>query len=84
MASIGNYAYVLKSKLIVKSLRKGDDPLKLAHAVRHLGDAYYYAGRSAQADLFSGVANGSARRLQQPMLQKILRLCRTSERSRLR
>jgi tetratricopeptide (TPR) repeat protein len=51
MASIGNHAYVLKCKLAVASLRKVDDPLKLAHAVRHLGDAYYYAGRAAQADL---------------------------------
>jgi tetratricopeptide (TPR) repeat protein len=50
MASIGNYAYVLKCKLTVASLRKVDDPLKLAHAVRHLGDAYYYAGRAEQAD----------------------------------
>jgi tetratricopeptide (TPR) repeat protein len=50
MASIGNYAYILKCKLAVASLRKVDDRLKLAHAVRHLGDAYYYAGRSAQAE----------------------------------
>ena len=49
MASIGSYAYVLKCKLAVARLRQVDDPLKLAHAVRHLGDAYYYAGRSAQA-----------------------------------
>ena len=50
MASIGNYAYVLKRKLAVASLRKVDDPLKFAHAVRHLGDAYYYGGRAAQAE----------------------------------
>ena len=50
MASIGNCAYVLKCKLTVASRRKADDPLRLAHAVRHLGDAYYYAGRSAQAE----------------------------------
>ena len=50
MASIGNYAYVFKCKLAVASLKKGDDPLRYAHAVRHLGDAYYYAKRWAQAE----------------------------------
>jgi len=45
MATIGNYAYLLKCKLAVASVRKVDDPLRLAHTVRHLGDAYYYAGR---------------------------------------
>src|SRR5256712_6124563 len=50
MASIGNWAYVLKSKLAVASARRGDDPLKLAHRVRHLGDAYYYAGRWTLAE----------------------------------
>jgi len=45
MATIGNYAYVLKCKLAVASVGKVDDPLRLAHTVRHLGDAYYYAGR---------------------------------------
>jgi tetratricopeptide (TPR) repeat protein len=45
MPTIGNYAYLLKCKLAVASLRKVDDPLRLAHTVRHLGDAYYYAGR---------------------------------------
>ena len=50
MASIGNYAYILKCKLAVTSLRKVDEPLRLAHAVRHLGDAYYYARRAAQAE----------------------------------
>ena len=50
MASIGNYAYVLKCKLAVAKSRKIDDPLRLAHAVRHLGDAYYYAGRAEQAE----------------------------------
>lgn len=51
MASIGNYAYVLKCKLAVAKSRKADDPLRLAHAVRHLGDAYYYAGRAEPADI---------------------------------
>ena len=50
MASIGNWAYVLKCRLGVASARQGDDPLKLAHRIRHLGDAYYYAGRWASAD----------------------------------
>lgn len=50
MASIGNWAYVLTSKLAVARARRGDDALKLAHRVRHLGDAYYYAGRLASAE----------------------------------
>src|SRR2546430_13957631 len=50
MATIGNYAYVLKCKLAVAGLRKIDDPLRLAHTVRHLGDAYYYAGRPSLAE----------------------------------
>src|SRR2546429_9418716 len=50
MATIGNYAYVLKCTLAVASLRKVDDPLRLAHTVRHLGDAYYYAGRWSLAE----------------------------------
>src|SRR2546423_10945899 len=50
MATIGNHAYVLKCRLAVASLRKVDDPLRLAHKVRHLGDAYYYAGRWSLAE----------------------------------
>ena len=50
MASIGNYAYVLKYKLAVANLRKVNEPLRLAHAVRHLGDAYYYARQAARAE----------------------------------
>ena len=50
MPSIGNYAYILKCKLAVGKSRNVGEPLRFAHAVRHLGDAYYYAGRSAQAE----------------------------------
>jgi tetratricopeptide (TPR) repeat protein len=50
MASIGNWAYVLKSKLAVAGARMGEDSLRLAHSVRHLGDAYYYAGRPPLAE----------------------------------
>jgi tetratricopeptide (TPR) repeat protein len=50
MGRIGSNAYVLKCKLAVANLRKVDDPLRLAHAVRHLGDAYYYAKQPAQAE----------------------------------
>lgn len=48
--TVGKYAYVVKCKLAVASLRKVDDPLRLAHRVRHLGDAYYYAGRVSLAE----------------------------------
>jgi tetratricopeptide (TPR) repeat protein len=34
----------------VTSARAGEDPLRLAHRVRHLGDAYYYAGRTTSAE----------------------------------
>ena len=50
MATIGNVAYVLRYKLAVASARRRDDRLRLAHRVRHLGDAYYYAGRWALAE----------------------------------
>ena len=50
MSRIGSYAYVLECKLAVAKSRKVDEPLRLAHAVRHLGDAYYYAGRAEQAE----------------------------------
>lgn len=50
MAGIGNHGYILKCQLAVASARKVDDPLRLAHAVRHLGDAYYYARRTGPAD----------------------------------
>ena len=49
MARIGSYANVLKYKLAVAKASRVDDPLKLAHTVRHLGDAYYYARRPTQA-----------------------------------
>lgn len=50
MASIGNWAYVLTTRLGVVSARRGNDPLRLAHRIRHLGDAYHYAGRAALAE----------------------------------
>lgn len=50
MVSIGNHAYVLKWKLAVAGLRHGGDGLRLAHAVRHLADAYCYAGHTTLAE----------------------------------
>ena len=50
MATIGNWAYVLRWKLAVAFARRGDDTLRLAHSVRHLGDAYNYARRAALAE----------------------------------
>jgi len=50
MATIGNLAYILKYKLAVALARQGVDPLKTAHRVRHLGDAYHYAGWAARAE----------------------------------
>jgi len=50
MATIGNLAYVLKYKVAVARARRSDDRLRLAHSVRHLGDAYYYARRPALAE----------------------------------
>lgn len=42
--------HILEYKLAVADLRKLNDPLRLAHKVRHLGDAYYYAGQLSQAE----------------------------------
>ena len=50
MSNLGHEANIMKYKLKVASLRNSDQPLKLAHAVRHLGDAYYYAGRLELAE----------------------------------
>jgi tetratricopeptide (TPR) repeat protein len=50
MATTGNDASILKYKLAVEGLRTIDEPLRLAHAVRHLGDAYYYAGQKSLAE----------------------------------
>jgi tetratricopeptide (TPR) repeat protein len=49
-ANVDNSATILKYQLEVASARRGDDSLKLAHRVRHLGDAYYYAGRLELAE----------------------------------
>lgn len=45
LRTMRNLANILKYKLAVRGLRNSGDALKLAHAVRHLGDAYYYAGQ---------------------------------------
>ena len=50
MATLRNWAYVVTCRLAAASARRGHDPLKLAHRVRHLGDAYYYGGHSALAE----------------------------------
>jgi tetratricopeptide (TPR) repeat protein len=50
MPTIGNRAYILRWKLAVAALRNGHDRLRLAHSVRHLGGAYYYAGRAKLAE----------------------------------
>ena len=50
--TLRNEANIIKYKLAVAELRKSADPLKLAHAVRHLGDAYYYAGEKTLAERF--------------------------------
>ena len=47
---IGNWVARLGWRLAVASARRGKDPLKVAHRVRHLGDAYQRAGRSALAE----------------------------------
>jgi tetratricopeptide (TPR) repeat protein len=45
MTNIGNQGQILKYRSLVAERRQVDDPLKLAHAVRHLGDAYRRAGK---------------------------------------
>jgi hypothetical protein len=50
MASIGKLAYILKYQIAVALARQGGDPLKIAHRVRHLGDAYHYAGWAGLAE----------------------------------
>ena len=47
-----NEANILKYKLAVAGLRNSSEPLRLAHAVRHLGDAYYYGGQGELAEPF--------------------------------
>lgn len=50
MGRVGSYANVLKYKLAVAKARGIDDPLQLAHTVRHLGDAHCYAKQPTQAE----------------------------------
>jgi tetratricopeptide (TPR) repeat protein len=50
MESTGTNANILKRKLAVAGVRKDEEPLKFAHAVRHLGDAYCYAKQFADAE----------------------------------
>src|SRR5262245_8593854 len=50
MATIGSRVYILRWKLAVAALRTGDDRLRLAHAVRRLGGAYYDAGHAKLAE----------------------------------
>ena len=50
MGSIRNSANIIKYKSAVAALRNAGDPLRLAHAVRHLGDAYCYAGDASLAE----------------------------------
>ena len=48
--ALKNEANILRYKLAVAALRHSADALKLAHAVRHLGDAYYYGGKIESAE----------------------------------
>lgn len=48
--STGHDAQILKYKLSVAGLRQIDEPLRLAHQVRHLGDAYRRAGEYSLAE----------------------------------
>jgi tetratricopeptide (TPR) repeat protein len=50
LSTVGNWAYVLSCRVAVAGARRGHDPLKLAHKIRHLGDAYYYARRPTRAE----------------------------------
>jgi tetratricopeptide (TPR) repeat protein len=50
MTTVGNWAYVLRYRRAVAIARNSDDSLLLAHRVRHLGDAYYYARRLELAE----------------------------------
>ena len=50
MSRAGDLASIVKYKAAVGALRKADDPLRLAHAVRHLGDAYYRTGQASLAE----------------------------------
>ena len=50
MTTLGKGASVLKYKLAVSLARALGDPLKLAHSVRHLADAYRRLGQAELAE----------------------------------
>jgi tetratricopeptide (TPR) repeat protein len=50
MPDAGSYVSVLKYKVAVAVARRHQEPLVLAHRVRHLGDAYRRMGWAAWAD----------------------------------
>jgi tetratricopeptide (TPR) repeat protein len=50
MAAMGDHARVIKYRLEVAASRKVHDRLRLAHALRHLGDAYHDAGQDPLAE----------------------------------
>src|SRR6187401_1796963 len=50
MATTEDHARVIRYRLAVAACRKGDDRLGLAHALRHLGDAYHAAGQDPLAE----------------------------------
>jgi len=52
MSVIGSWARVQWRKQGVAFARRGKDPLKIAHRVRHLGDAYSTAGRADHAERY--------------------------------
>jgi tetratricopeptide (TPR) repeat protein len=50
ISKLRHQTQILKYKMAVAGLRQVEEPLKLAHAVRHLGDSYRRAGDAALAE----------------------------------